>query len=148
MHFNFHYTFNLTKLFWPPIYCWKLLGPPPLATQNFFGPLHFAQPPHQGIYEHSLGTSSLLTYVRNWIHFQIFTSKLSISITIYDATKSRITCLTKTKGLFTLWNSQFLNKTVTYKNHTERKRIKTVIPYYSVITFVLFYTFLSVWWSF
>ena len=39
MHFDFHYTFHLTKLFWPPpLYYGKLFGPPLLVTQNFFGP--------------------------------------------------------------------------------------------------------------
>ena len=42
------------NFFDPPFYYGKLFGPPLSATQNFFGPLHFAQPPHQGIYEHSL----------------------------------------------------------------------------------------------
>ena len=46
VHFNFHYTFNLTKLFWPPsIYCWKLFGPPFRQLKTFLAPLHFAQPP-------------------------------------------------------------------------------------------------------
>ena len=74
-----------------------------------------------------------LTYVRYWIHFQIFTSKLWVSMTIHDATKSRIICLTKTEGLLPS-NSQFLmkraqqktprpdNKTLTNQNHTELKR--------------------------
>ena len=39
MHFNFHCTFNLTKLFWPPLFTAEnFLVPPLLATQNFFGP--------------------------------------------------------------------------------------------------------------
>ena len=49
---NFQYgqTFltppSLRKTFW---------SPPLPGTENFFGPLHFAQPPpHQSIYEHSL----------------------------------------------------------------------------------------------
>ena len=44
MHFNFHYTFNLTKLFDPPHLPLKTFWSP-LATQNFFGPLHFPQHP-------------------------------------------------------------------------------------------------------
>ena len=42
------------NFFDPPFYYGKLFGPPLSVTQNFFGPLHFAQPPHQSIYEHSL----------------------------------------------------------------------------------------------
>ena len=44
------------NFFDPPFTTENFLVPPPLlATQNFSGPpLHFAQPPHQSIYEHSL----------------------------------------------------------------------------------------------
>ena len=38
---------------------------PPLITQNFFGPLHFAQPPHQSIYERSL----IRLYIEFWRPF-------------------------------------------------------------------------------
>ena len=39
----------LRKTFWSPL----------LVTQNFFGPpLHFAQPPHQSIYERSLSVNT------------------------------------------------------------------------------------------
>ena len=55
MHFDFDCAFNLTKLFWPPLYYRKLFGPPLLVTQNFFGPPSILpSSPHQSIYERSL----------------------------------------------------------------------------------------------
>ena len=46
MHFNFHYTFNLTKLFWPPHLLLKTFWSPPFGNSKlFWPPLHFAQPP-------------------------------------------------------------------------------------------------------
>ena len=69
-----------------------------------------------------------------------------MSITIHDAPKSRIICLTKTKGLLPS-NFQFLvkrtqqrlrgqtiNKTVTNQNHTEPKQTKIVIWNWVVCT--------------
>ena len=54
MHFDFHYTFNLTKLFWPPPLLRKTFWSPPSGNSKlFWPPLHFAQPPHQSIYERS-----------------------------------------------------------------------------------------------
>ena len=53
---------NLTKLFLTPIYCWKLFGPPFRQLKTFLAPLHFAQPPHQGIYEHSLMGTPISNY--------------------------------------------------------------------------------------
>ena len=81
-----------------------------------------------------------LTYVRYWItYFQIFTRKLSISITIHDATKRGLSVWQKPKDFFhqilsflgkgynKRLRGQTINKAVTNWNHTEPKRIKTVI---------------------
>ena len=43
--FWFSLYFQFDQTFWPPLYYGKLFGPPFPVTQNFFGPLHFAQPP-------------------------------------------------------------------------------------------------------
>ena len=58
MHFDFHHTFNLTKLFWPPLYYGKLFGPPPPSGNSklFWPPSILTSPPHQSIYEHSLSS--------------------------------------------------------------------------------------------
>ena len=65
------------------------------------------------------GTSSLLTCVKNWIHLlPDFTSKLSISITIHDATKSRIICLTKN------WRTSSIKFSVSYEKDTKKKKKK------------------------
>ena len=72
-------------------------------------------------------------------YIYIFTSKLWISITVHDVTKSRIICFTKTGGLLPSNSKLFIkrtqkrlrgqtiNKTVTNQNYTEPKRTKTVI---------------------
>ena len=50
--------------FFDPSPLLKQLFSPPFRQLNVFGPLHFAQPPHQGISEHSL-TLGLNTNVEN-----------------------------------------------------------------------------------
>ena len=51
MHFNFHYTFNLTKLFWPPLLLRKTFWSPPLSGNSklFWPPPPFCPAPHQNI---------------------------------------------------------------------------------------------------
>ena len=51
-YFSLYFQFDFFDP--PPIYHWKLFGPPFQQLKTFLAPLHFAQPPHQGIYEHSL----------------------------------------------------------------------------------------------
>ena len=52
------YTFNLTKLFWPPLYYRKLFGSPPSGNSKLFWPPSILpSPPHQSIYERSLNTN-------------------------------------------------------------------------------------------
>ena len=84
----------------------------------------------------------------NSLNLKISSGKLCICITIHNATKSRIICLTKTEGLLPS-NSQFLikkdhnkrfrgqtiNKTVTNQNHTEPNRY--LKPGLFLFTFVL-----------
>ena len=82
--------------------------------------------------KYQLRITRALRKVLNSHTFQIFTSKLWLSITIHDATKSRIICLTKTEGFLPIKFSvsyekghnqrlqgQTSNKTVTNQNHTE-----------------------------
>ena len=77
MHFNVHYSFNLTKLFWTPLLLQKTFWSPLSATQNFFGPPPFCPAPHQSIYEHSLSFLSIEAHVidvtRLWKYNAILT---------------------------------------------------------------------------
>ena len=45
VHFNFHYTFNLTTFLTPPFTAENFLVPPFGNSKLFLPPLHFAQPP-------------------------------------------------------------------------------------------------------
>ena len=66
------------------------------------------------------------TYGTEFTYFQIFTSKLSISITIHDATKLRIICLTKTEGFFHQISSFYYEKDTT--KDSEGRQLKKPWP--------------------
>ena len=76
-------SINLTKLFWPP-FTWPLP-----ATQNFFGPLHFAQPPPPKYlwtlpYKDSAsrGEQEVGLSTKNWIKWKTTTTNRKLTSTV------------------------------------------------------------------